>query len=248
MLPIGTLGRTKFRPYVTFFLLIANVLAFLYQTGLALQGGEAILNFLFANALNVCSVGVEPASMIARNSFVSMFLHADIFHLGFNMLFLWIFGPRVEAYFGHRWFFIFYVGVGFLATFAHVLLGGVSCSPDATTPSLLLGASGAIAGTMGAFLFLHPGARVRTVYVFQIPFIPALRRLMIPYRIVYLPAWFFLIFWVLNDVIQLLIGNPSNVAHWAHIGGFVSGGAIVFMTAMFLKPVPKADPLQYFDD
>ncbi|QPC85083.1 rhomboid family intramembrane serine protease [Phototrophicus methaneseepsis] len=248
MLPIGTLGRNKYRPYVTFFLIVINLIIFGYQMVLQLQGQAVHLNFLYANALDMCKVGAEPIGMTMRNGLFTMFLHGSITHVGFNMMFLWIFGPHVEMYMGHRAYLAFYLAAGYIASFAQVFIGGVICSPAFVNgETLLIGASGAIAGVMGAFLLLNPNARVRMLMLFNIPFIRALRNVMIPYQVTYVSAGWFLAFWVINDFVMALVDKDGNVAHWAHIGGFVGGAAILFVITMF-KGLPPVNPFPELDD
>jgi membrane associated rhomboid family serine protease len=100
---------------------------------------------------------------------------------------------------------------------------------------------------MGAFLLLNPNAKVRTLMLFNIPFIRVLRGIMIPYKISYVPAGFFLVFWVLNDIVMAVFGSGGNTAHWAHIGGFVGGAIILFVVTMF-KPLPAVNPFPELDD
>ena len=134
----------------------------------------------------------------------SMFLHGSLAHLAFNMLFLWIFGNNLEDRWGRARYLLFYAAAGIAATLAFVLT-----SPRSAVP--LIGASGAIAGVMGAYLMLFPRARILgLVGIFPLP----------------LPAWVFLGFWFVSQ----FLGGSDGVAYAAHIGGFVFGlgvGAVV---------------------
>ncbi|MGB1286079.1 MAG: rhomboid family intramembrane serine protease [Aggregatilineales bacterium] len=240
MLPIGSMGRTKYRPYMTFFLLLVNVIIFLWMAIFVYAKGDiAVRNFFETYALSVCNVGSENIALSMRNNLFSMFFHADLAHLMFNMGFLWVFAPRVEAYFGHKRFLGFYLLVGTLATMAHAIFGGVACGIGST--GLVIGASGAIAGVMGAFLFLHPGARIRTAVIIPLPIFGGMMFELIP-----VPALFYLLFWVGKDIVQHIATSGTGVAHAAHIGGFVAGFIVLFVVAMF-KPVPKVDPLEHLD-
>ncbi len=139
-----------------------------------------------------------------------MFLHGGVAHLAGNMLFLWIFGNNVEDIFGHFRFLIFYFVCGTIAAGAQILL-----SLDSPVP--MLGASGAIAGVLGAYYLRFPNARVLTLVWFFI-FI----------RVVYLPAKLLLLLWFLLQLLQgaNAIGHASaagGVAVFAHVGGFVAG-------------------------
>jgi membrane associated rhomboid family serine protease len=134
-----------------------------------------------------------------------MFLHGSLLHIGGNMLFLWIFGNNVEDRFGHIPYLIFYLVAGVVATAVYVLF-----NPDSTAP--LLGASGAIAGVMGAYLVLFPRAPIRTL-------------ILIPPIILWprLPAWALLLFWFGS---QFFISPGSGVAWVAHVGGFIFGALV----------------------
>ncbi len=137
----------------------------------------------------------------------SMFLHADIFHIGGNMLFLYIFGDNVEDAFGHYRYFLFYLICGLVADFAHIL--------SLTTPSELairtLGASGAISGVLGAYIVMYPKAKILTLVLIRIIWF------------VRIPAAFFLGFWFLLQLLYTSLDIVGGVAYWAHIGGFVAG-------------------------
>jgi len=136
----------------------------------------------------------------------SMFMHAGLFHLIGNMLFLWIFGDNVEDIFGHGRFVIFYLICGVGALVAHILQYGPSTIP-------LVGASGAISGLLGAYLLAFPRARVYTLFWFVI-FI----------RIIPLPAWVVIGFWFFMQVLNMNAGG--QVAWGAHVGGFFTGVAL----------------------
>jgi membrane associated rhomboid family serine protease len=144
----------------------------------------------------------------------SMFMHAGWLHILGNMWFLWIFGDNVERRFGSLFYAVFYLGAGIVASFAQVL-----ASPDSVIPNL--GASGAIAGVLGAYLAMFPGNRV-TILIFRfIPFaVPAL---------VAIGIWFLL--QLVNGVGQIAVngGNTGGVAYLAHIGGFIAGLIVGFL-------------------
>ena len=236
MFPVGIVGKSKFRPYATFIILVINVLVFLVELVFMVQGESAIEGFLRRYAFNVCAVGHETFLNTTTHSVMSLFLHGSLAHLAGNMVFLWLFAPKVEAFLGHRRFIIFYLMIGVAASFAHAIFGGAACpTPDA--PGFAVGASGAIAGVLGGFMFLYPGAKVRTAVVF-------LRGL---YHTLDIPAFAYLGVWILQDVVYAVVGVESNVAHSAHIGGFVIGLAVMFI-ATLSKPAPKADPFEYLDD
>lgn len=148
---------------------------------------------------------VFPDKVLGLSVLASMFLHAGLLHLGGNMWSLWIFGNNVEDAFGRLGYLVFYLVTGIVAT-----LGFVVANPDSTVP--LVGASGAIAGVMGAYIVLYPRARV--VSVFPILFF-------IPIAI---PSAIFLGFWFLTQF--ALIGGASGIAWEAHVAGFLAGALI----------------------
>ena len=136
-----------------------------------------------------------------------MFLHGSVLHLFGNMLFLWIFGNNIEDFLGPFRFVLFYFLSGLGASLTHIIF-----NPNSQVP--MIGASGAIAGVLGAYLILYPGARVLTL-VFLFFFI----------RIMPIPASFFLVVWFLAQVLNVGIGG--GVAWFAHIGGFLIGIALI---------------------
>ncbi|MEO1283103.1 MAG: rhomboid family intramembrane serine protease [Pseudomonadota bacterium] len=147
-----------------------------------------------------------------------MFFHADVFHLGGNMLFLWVFGDNVEDAMGHLKFLIFYIACGIAAALLHAVM-----LPSSQLP--LIGASGAVAGVIAAYLMLHPRVRV-WVLAFKV----------IPLQI---SAALALGIWVAMQVVMVMIPQVGPVAWWAHIGGLIAGAVLVIM---FKKPdVPLFD-------
>lgn len=154
-----------------------------------------------------------PAAIPVR-LIASLFLHGGWGHLAGNMLFLWIFADNVEDAMGHGPFIVFYLICGVVANLVHILANPQSAEPT-------IGASGAIAGILGAYLVLYPRARVQMVVWLLILFL----------RFVWVPAVFFLPAWILMQLVSGLasLGVPQagGVAWWAHIGGFASGIALV---------------------
>jgi len=234
MFPLGVVGRNKFVPKATYAIIAINILVFIWELSVQGQGMEYLQAALQKYGLEVCKIGVQPANETILDTFRSMFLHGSLGHLLGNMWFLFIFGGMVEKYLGSVKFIGLYIVFGYLATVAHVLFGSTMCT--VTNTGVVIGASGAIAGVMGGFLFLHPSAKVRTMVGFFRPFVWSLK----------IPAFLFLGYWLAMDVLQQFgwIGVETNVAHWAHIGGFLAGFAILFV-AGFFKPVPKPDPLEH---
>ena len=152
------------------------------------------------------------------------FLHGGWLHFLGNMLFLWIFGDNVEDRFGRVAFVAFYLGCGAAASAAHLL-----ASPESPVPTI--GASGAIAGVMGAYLLLYPRARVQMLLV-----------LGFLVDVVVLPASFFLVYWFVLQLVQSSLdrGMGGGVAWWAHIGGFAIGALVAGLLRVFhaLRPAP----------
>lgn len=148
---------------------------------------------------------------------VSMFLHGSLVHIGFNLLYLWVFGNNVEDAFGKIGYALFYLVGGIVATLSHVLV-----DVDSTVP--LVGASGAIAAVMGAYAVLYPGARVWTFVFIVVVRVPA---------VVLLGFWF---------VLQFFTDPNESVAWAAHVGGFVFG-VLVALVYRSIRQVPRAVPI-----
>jgi rhomboid family protein len=205
MFPIGddnTSRRTV--PLVTYALIALNVLFFFVE----LSGGDAFIgNWAFV-----------PRRFLANPSggfltlFTSMFMHAGWVHLGGNMLYLWIFGDNVEDRFGHINFAIFYVLCGLAATFAQLAFSLGSNVPN-------LGASGAIAGVLGAYILLFPQGRVKVLQGQQVIQVPAL---------MVIGLWIVLQFFSgIGSIANT--ADTGGVAYMAHIGGFIAGFALTFV-------------------
>ncbi len=167
-----------------------------------------------------------PAEIIQGNNlrtlFTSLFLHADIFHIGGNMLYLYIFGDNIEDFLGHLRFLLFYFVCGLVADLAHIL--SIASSAGLQIPTL--GASGAISGVMGAYILLYPRSRIQTL-IFTIVI-----------TVVTVPAVFFLGFWFILQLLYTWLGMGGNVAYWAHIGGFAAGIFLGFIAKKKRKPKP----------
>jgi membrane associated rhomboid family serine protease len=202
-------------PAVTWSIIGACVLVFLWQLSLGANAGEvAFYQFgmiparLFGTADLQSHIDTIPAWSTV---FTSMFMHGGLMHLGSNMLFLWIFGDNVEDSMGHVRYLAFYAACGVAAAFAQALV-----NPDSTVP--MVGASGAISGVLGAYLLLHPHATVRTAIFLGFFF-----------TIVYLPALIVLGLWLLLQLVSGLLSSAGEpgVAFWAHVGGFAAGMVLV---------------------
>ena len=213
LIPLKDDNPTRITPYVTLVFIGLNLFGFFMQIQTPTHEAERKLIFGMG-AIPVRflqDVGPLPDFFLPAwlTLFTSLFLHGDLLHLGGNMLYLWIFGNNVEEYLGHARFAMFYLLSGVLATFAHILMNQGSQAP-------LIGASGAIAGVLGAYLLLYPRHLVRCL-VFLVFFVQLIR----------IPASWVLGFWF---VIQLFRGTISlgssvgdAVAWFAHIGGFITG-------------------------
>jgi len=238
MFPIGVTGRNKFIPKATYAIIVINILVFIWELSVESSGGKPALQAAFQlYGLEVCKVNIQPLGVTFLDTLRSMFMHDGLGHLVGNMWFLFIFGGMVEKFLGSVKYFGIYILFGYLATLAHLVFGSTVCTVDNT--GVIIGASGAIAGVMGAFLFLHPSAKVKTMIGFFRPFMWTIK----------LPAFLFLGYWLTMDLLQGIgwLGVTTNVAHWAHIGGFVAGFGILFVIGLF-KPVPPPDPLAHLDD
>jgi membrane associated rhomboid family serine protease len=210
MLPLKDDNPTRRFPIVTVLLIATNVAVFAYQTLLEPRDAARLIWKLGAVPADLLADPFGGAGVPAAASLVtSMFLHGSLLHLGGNMLYLWIFGNNIEDALGAAKFVVFYLLCGFGA---HV--GHIASAAHSTVPTI--GASGAIAGVLGAYMLLYPGARILTVI--PLGFFT---------RFIWVPAVFVLGFWF---VIQFLNGLPSlgardggGVAWFAHVGGFIAG-------------------------
>ena len=230
MIPISDSAVGRRRPPVVNLVLIAlNILVFLYEISL---GERALDRFIL-------TYGLIPAALTGSLSLgdlapapeltliTSMFVHGGWLHVGGNMLYLWVFGDNVEDRFGHLAYLAFYFITGIAAALAQVAVG-----PESPIPTV--GASGAVAGVLGAYVLLHPGGRVTTLLTLGF-FI----------RIVQLPALLVIGFW---GVLQFFSGVASlaaasqqegGVAYWAHIGGLVAG-LVLGLVLRLILPEPRS--------
>ena len=209
MIPLRDVVPSRTIPLVTIALIVANVLVFLFELSLGRAVNDFTLNF-----------GLVPAAFSWVTVITSMFLHGGLFHVAGNMLYLWIFGDNVEDRMGHGRFLVFYLLCGIAAALAQTMT-----APDSVVP--MVGASGAIAGVMGAYFVLYPKSRIVTLvplfFFFQIIEVPA---------IFFLGLWFVMQF--ANGIGSLATatrGQPAGgVAFWAHVAGFLAGlgGVMVF--------------------
>jgi membrane associated rhomboid family serine protease len=216
MFPIGDdNSQRRTVPVVTHVLIGLNVLMFLVE----LSAGEG---FIQQWAFIPADFAANPAANVVT-IFSAMFMHGGWLHLLGNMLFLWIFGDNVEDRFGHAKFLVFYLIAGIAATLAQFAL-----APHSTVPNV--GASGAIAGVLGAYILMFPRSRVNVLLGRQIVAMPA---------VIVLGMW--IVFQLISGVGTIAYTNESanvgGVAYMAHIGGFAAG----FLMALLLRSAPTPD-------
>lgn len=215
VIPIRDANRSLITPHITRILIIINVVVF-FVSFLPQLSNPYWLYFLFGGSQAIqrssLNYGLIPNQVLQGQrlyTFVtSMFLHADLWHLTGNMLYLHIFGDNVEDSFGHGRYFLFYFLSGFAASMLFILTNINSNIPA-------IGASGAISGVLGAYLVLYPKARVLTLVLLGwITIVP-------------IPAIFLLGFWfvlqLLYGILTLGLSAVTSIAYWAHIGGFIAG-------------------------
>jgi membrane associated rhomboid family serine protease len=214
MIPIRDINPTRNTPWMTWGLLLLNVVAFAWQVlGGAPDAVVKAWGFIAGRFLRD-PLGDWPTLL------TSMFLHGGLFHLSSNLLYLWVFGDNVEDRLGKLRFFLFYLLAGVFGALGQMLIEPTSLVP-------MVGASGAIAGVLGAYFLLYPGARVVTI-------IPPL--FFWPFE---LPAWVLIATWfllqVFHGVASLASSAQVGVAFFAHIGGFLAG---LWLTRYLLPPAP----------
>jgi len=216
MLPIRDDTPSRTFPLVTFLLVLANGLVWLWEVSLG--GGTALNHFYYQFGFVpgvLTGVYEAPSWAIAPyflTTLTSMFIHGSWSHILGNMLFLWIFGNNIEDHLGHNKYLLFYLAGGVLAALVQLLSGPTSEIPT-------IGASGAIAAVMGAYFFLYPKAKVQTLVFF------------IFITIVRLPAWIFLGIWFVMQLFEGTFGAAQGVAVWAHVGGFLFGVVIAWISS-----------------
>ena len=244
MIPLRDDNPTTHPPVVTVVILAAIAFVYFFVQP---RGAGAEARFTYANAAIPCEVvrarpltidevnhtlgghdrsctttPTSPEPFPAKNVYlavlVSMFLHANLLHLGGNALFLWVFGNNIEDRMGHAWYLVFYLAGGLAAAAAYI-----AAKPTSTVP--MIGASGAIAAVMGAYLVLFPRTPVRTL--FFLGFFVFLRDI---------PAVALLVFWFAS---QFFVAPSSGVAWMAHVGGFAFGALVALAGRARLRPSPR---------
>lgn len=205
MLPIGDDNSSRrIVPLVTYALLVLNILFYFVE----LSGGDAfVMKWAFVPNRFLANPFGDSLTL-----FTSMFMHGGLLHLGSNMLYLWIFGDNVEDRFGHIKFLIFYLLCGLAATFAQLAFSIGSDIPN-------LGASGAIAGVLGAYILLFPKGSVKVLQGQRVINVSAL---------IVIGLWIVLqLFSGIGSISS--VGQTGGVAYMAHIGGFIAGFVLTFL-------------------
>ncbi len=222
MIPIRDEIKTKRIPFVNYTLIAINIIVFLIMV----LNPAKIDSIVMGNALIPTDVTQGFKISVLKNFITAMFMHAGWMHLISNMLYLWIFGDNIEDRLGHVGYLLFYLAAGIFASGLHIFF-----NPTSNVPSL--GASGAIAGVLGAYLIFYPQSKVYTF----IPFGYFMRLRPLP-AIVVLGLWF--VMQIFSGVGSMMAqGQGGGVAYWAHIGGFVFGLLIGFLFNERIKePVP----------
>ena len=229
MIPLKDDLPTRSAPAVTVALIALNVLVFLYQASLQIDGpGEGAAQ-AFALEFGLVPCRLTSACRMAGDLpspvftvFSSMFLHGSLFHIAGNMLYLWIFGNNVEDTLGHVRYLVFYLASGVVAAATQTIVDQSSRVP-------MIGASGAISGVLGAYFLLFPHANVLTLVIFGFF-----------WRLVSIPALVVLGFWMVVQILNGLgsLGAGGGVAWFAHIGGFFAGMGLVLALRPRSAPRP----------
>jgi len=233
MIPLKDNIPAKNFPYVNIGLILINSAFFIYEMSYGPALDQLIFTLGFIPARFIAQQGetlLNPAGFLPV--FSSMFLHANLVHLISNMWMLWIFGDNVEDCMGHGRYLLFFLLCGIASVFAQTI-----SNPQSVIP--MVGASGAISGVLGAYIITYPKARILTL----VPIV-------ILFYIIELPAYFFLGFWFLIQLIQGSLYSLNSeqmagggVAWWAHVGGFAAGALLlqVFRCKDWQRPVVPSE-------
>jgi membrane associated rhomboid family serine protease len=246
LFPISDDDREVGSPaFVTYGLLAANIAVFLVQmVNPAFTYGWSVIPYEITTGVDlvepqtieVAGYGQVEIPQAPGPSFIwltllsSMFMHAGFGHIAGNMLYLWIFGNNVEHRFGHAWFLLFYLVAGLVGSLAQIIV-----SPYGIIPNL--GASGAIAGVLGAYLVLFPHNRVNVIFF---------------YNIITMPAIFVLGLWIVTQFISgvgsiaATSTSAGGVAYLAHVGGFAAGAAAALLCRMQIRREPDSILLRQY--
>ena len=208
MIPVRDEIKARETPVVNYLLIAVNVVVFIWMALLPEAQLDAFVN-KYAMVPSHFADGVNLGDILTI--FTSMFMHAGLAHIGGNMLYLWIFGDNVEDRVGHGRYLIFYLVGGVVADLTHLATNWGSDLPT-------VGASGAIAAVLGAYIVFYPGSQIATFI--PLPFIKFYKLTMVPAAIV-LGLWF--VYQLFEGVGALSGADVGGVAVWAHVGGFVAG-------------------------
>ncbi len=225
MIPISDDNPVRLTPVVNWALILACVLAYVWEVRLGPGLGAAFIQYGFTPK-SLMSPPLTPADETGwsalTNIFTSMFLHGGILHLAGNMLYLWIFGNNIEDAMGHARYTLFYFLCGIAAALTMAFM-----DPSSTTP--MIGASGAISGVLGAYMLLYPRAPVTVIIPLGIIFYP--------FRV---SAVWVVGIWFVMQLFSAALSNPDSpgVAWWAHVGGFAAG--------LLLTPFLKSSHVPFF--
>ena len=223
MIPIRDENPHSGTPFIVYVLIALNVVVFINELSLGSQLDSFFQLFaVVPRELSASFAGNPPNQAVPEyiTLITSQFLHGGFMHIAGNMLFLWTFGDNIEYDLGHFKFLIFYLTCGVLAGLAHWFFGMDSAVPT-------VGASGAIAGVMGAYLIKYPKAKIVTLLPLGIIF-----------TTIRIPAMFFLGFWFVQQAISSVAslgvsGDGAGVAYWAHAGGFIFGAVLAPLLGLF---------------
>jgi len=227
VIPLRHTHPTRTTPVVNRALVLANVAVFLVQIFLGPRAEAFIQTFGYmpARLFHPSAFGFAPWEAVLT-LFTSLFLHGGFVHLFGNMIYLWVFGGAVEDALGHLRYLLFYVFCGAVGSMSHSLIFSGSMVPS-------IGASGSIAGVLGAFLVLSPGAHIVTLFPLVVYWAMAEIR-----AALFLPIWFGMQFF--NGFLSLAAARGTQevagVAWWAHVGGFLFGAAVAGVVRMNRRP------------
>ena len=218
MVPYRDDNPSQKTPFVVYALIVINILLFFYELSVRANSNSLFDSYaLIPQQLTASLAGNLPNRSIPEiyTLVTSQFLHGGLIHISGNMLFLWIFGDNVEESLGHLKFLLFYLACGILAALTHWFF-----AMESTIPTV--GASGAIAGVMGAYLIKYPRAKI-VIFPFVTDRIPV---------VFFLGVWF--IYQALKGFLSLgLPDTASGSAYWAHTGGFVFGATLAPLLGLF---------------
>jgi len=217
MIPLRDRNPSGTFPVVTMAIILANTVVFLYEVQLGPAIGAFLKHYALIPAMVTGSVRYNQVGLADTIApfFTSMFLHGGWLHLIMNMWFLWIFGDNIEDTLGAGRYLVFYVLCGLAAALTHIAV-----QPQSPVP--VLGASGAIAGVLGAYAVMFPRARVLTL----VPIFFFIRIMELPALLI-LGYWFVL--QIVSGSLEAVTATQGGTAIWAHVGGFLAGMALIFV-------------------